>query len=381
MSHVAIVARVTVKEGKADEYVAAFVPLLEQAEKEPGTLLYAVHRSKDNPHVFWTTEIYAARCPASTTGVSRTLRTAAHDASHADALALVTTTGTFLGAEGTDVATAPAATLEWRPRQGVTGMTDDRPGWARRMSREREARNWSQAEAVRAMRAHSRDPLPEASSLLRQWKRWETGEHVPSDFYQPLIAVTFGTVTHAIFPVEGRRDANAELLTATGMDTLELVHRLQTSDADDSTIDSLRIVTDRMCSEYPYLPSDQLLVEGRNWLQRLTTFRGQRLTLAQHREILVLAGWLALLIGCVEYDTGRRHDAETTRRAALSLGAETDHAEISAWAHEMRAWMALTTGDYHGVIFSRAERPGRSAESRSRRSARSPGGKGLGPDG
>jgi (4S)-4-hydroxy-5-phosphonooxypentane-2,3-dione isomerase len=59
VSHVAIAARVTVKEGKADEYLAAFVPLLEQAEKEPGTLLYAVHRSKDNPHVFWTTEVYA----------------------------------------------------------------------------------------------------------------------------------------------------------------------------------------------------------------------------------------------------------------------------------------------------------------------------------
>ena len=112
------------------------------------------------------------------------------------------------------------------------------------------------------MRAHSREPLPEDASLLRQWKRWETGEHVPSDFYQPLIAVTFGTVTHAIFPVEGRREANAELLSATGMDTLELVHRLQTSDADDSTIDGLRIVTDRLCSEYPYLPRDQLLVEG-----------------------------------------------------------------------------------------------------------------------
>jgi quinol monooxygenase YgiN len=59
VSHVAIVARVTVKEGKADEYVAAFAPLVEQAEKEPGTLLYAVHRSKDDPSVFWTTEVYA----------------------------------------------------------------------------------------------------------------------------------------------------------------------------------------------------------------------------------------------------------------------------------------------------------------------------------
>ena len=52
------------------------------------------------------------------------------------------------------------------------------------------------------------------TSLLRQWKRWETGEHVPSDFYQPLIAATFGTATHAIFPVEGRREANSELLSA-----------------------------------------------------------------------------------------------------------------------------------------------------------------------
>jgi (4S)-4-hydroxy-5-phosphonooxypentane-2,3-dione isomerase len=59
VSHVAIAARVTVKEGRADEYLAAFAPLLEQAQKEPGTLLYAVHRSHDDPHVFWTTEIYA----------------------------------------------------------------------------------------------------------------------------------------------------------------------------------------------------------------------------------------------------------------------------------------------------------------------------------
>jgi (4S)-4-hydroxy-5-phosphonooxypentane-2,3-dione isomerase len=59
LSQVAIVARVTVKEGKAEQYVAAFTPLLEQARNEPGTLLYALHQSRDDPHVFWTTEIYA----------------------------------------------------------------------------------------------------------------------------------------------------------------------------------------------------------------------------------------------------------------------------------------------------------------------------------
>src|SRR5690242_15644535 len=47
---------------------------------------------------------------------------------------------------------------------------------------------------------------------------------------------------------------------------------------------------------------------------------------------------------------GNRHAAETTRQAAPSLGVEADHGEITAWAHEMRAWINLTTGDYHGVV-------------------------------
>ena len=70
MSQVAIVARVTVKEGKAGQYVAAFAPLLEQARKEPGTLLYAVHRSKDDPDLFWTTEVYADEAAFAAHGAS-----------------------------------------------------------------------------------------------------------------------------------------------------------------------------------------------------------------------------------------------------------------------------------------------------------------------
>ncbi len=42
--------------------------------------------------------------------------------------------------------------------------------------------------------------------------------------------------------------------------------------------------------------------------------------------------------------------AETTRQGALSLGEEADHADIQAWAHEIRAWISLTSGDYNGVI-------------------------------
>ena len=98
------------------------------------------------------------------------------------------------------------------------------------------------------------------------------------------------------------------------------------------------------------MPSGQLLIEGRSWLRRVVELHSKSLTLAQHREVLALSGWLALLVGCVEYDSGDRHAAESTRRAALSLATESDHAEVAGWAHEMRAWFALTTGDYRGVI-------------------------------
>ncbi len=153
-----------------------------------------------------------------------------------------------------------------------------------------------------------------------------------------------------MFPVPPRRDANADVLAITGMDTLELVSRLQRSDLDEASLSGLRVMADSLCSDYPFMPADQLLAEGRAWLRRITQLQGQRLTLKQHREILVQAGWVALLLACVEYDTGNRQAADTTRQAALSLGIEADHSEISGWAHEIRARMNLTSGDYHGVI-------------------------------
>jgi tetratricopeptide (TPR) repeat protein len=228
-------------------------------------------------------------------------------------------------------------------------MSDDRPDWARRIAAERQAREWSQLQAVRALRAHAPTELPSDESMVRQWKRWEAGT-MPGEFYRPLIAATFGTVTHSIFPAPSRRDADSEIALASGMETLEILNRLNRSDVDEATLDALRITTDRLCSEYPYMPSEQLLVEGRQWMRRVVELTRKNLTLAQHREVLALSGWLALLVGCVEYDTGNRHGAEATRRAALSIATESDHAEVAGWAHEMRAWFSLTTGDYRGVI-------------------------------
>jgi (4S)-4-hydroxy-5-phosphonooxypentane-2,3-dione isomerase len=58
MPKVALLSRVKAKEGKAEELIAAFQPVFELVEQEPGTLVYVLHRSKDDPDLFWVTELY-----------------------------------------------------------------------------------------------------------------------------------------------------------------------------------------------------------------------------------------------------------------------------------------------------------------------------------
>jgi hypothetical protein len=226
-----------------------------------------------------------------------------------------------------------------------------RPAWADRMRAEREARHWSQATAVRALRAHAKGNLPSEATLIRNWRRWEAGTTRPDDFYAPLIAATFGTVTDAFFP-RNRPDRDYELVAATGMDTFEIVSRLRASDISATTVDALRLTVDRLCSEYPYLPPAELQAETRAWLNRTTNLLEGKVNLSQHREIFVFAGWLALLLGCVEYDLGHRNPAEVARQAALSLGQEAGHSDIIGWSAKMTAWFAVTEGNFRGAIAS-----------------------------
>ena len=58
MPRVALLAKFRAKEGKGDDLIAAFQPLFEQVDKEPGTLLYAMSRAKDDPELFWFSELY-----------------------------------------------------------------------------------------------------------------------------------------------------------------------------------------------------------------------------------------------------------------------------------------------------------------------------------
>ncbi len=218
------------------------------------------------------------------------------------------------------------------------------------MVEERAARDWSQPDAVQRLIARlPEDHVVSEQDMLRQWKRWEAGDSQPTK-YRSAIAGLFGTTTGAFFPERSRRDGRAEILQISGMDTVDIIARLRASDVDVATLDALRITADRLCCEYAYMPADQLLLEGKAWLARVVGLQHQRVSLAQHREIIALAGKLSLLVGCVEYDSGRPRDAEATRQAALMLGQEAGELRVQGWAHEMRAWFALTRGDYRGVI-------------------------------
>lgn len=137
-------------------------------------------------------------------------------------------------------------------------------------------------------------------------------------------------------------------------DALEIVARMEVADVSESTLDFLHIAVERLCCAYPHVTADQLHRDGQVWRHHVISLLDRPLTASQGRRVLNLAGRIALLMGCVEYDLGQRRQAETTRRAALSLGLESGSARIQGWAYEMRAWFALTQGDYPGVIAATA---------------------------
>lgn len=229
-------------------------------------------------------------------------------------------------------------------------MSEDLPSWARRIRSMREARGWSQTTAAEEMRKHTKKELTSTEHLARRWKDWEYGNSQPGSFYAPLVAAALGTVTTALFPPPEQPASNLDLLGATGMDTLEIVSRLQASDVNDATLEGVRITVDKLCADYSREPAFELITEGRQWLRRLVEMQEQRLSFRQRRESLELAGWLTLLVGCLEYDMGDHRRAEATRQSALSLGKEVGNEGILGWAHEMQAWFALTAGNYRGVI-------------------------------
>ncbi|MGA4842280.1 tetratricopeptide repeat protein [Streptomyces sp. G45] len=125
-------------------------------------------------------------------------------------------------------------------------------------------------------------------------------------------------------------------------DVAELLRRTEMSHINDAALESIEQGIDQLARAYPHADADYLHERTRNGLQYVTQQLERRMTLRQHRKLLVDAGWLFLLNACVQYDRGQREAANLSKAAALRIGDEAGHGEIKAWAWEIEAWFALT---------------------------------------
>ncbi|MFD7506770.1 tetratricopeptide repeat protein [Streptomyces sp. NPDC059850] len=130
----------------------------------------------------------------------------------------------------------------------------------------------------------------------------------------------------------------------------ELARRTHATDVGPADLEMIAEAIDQLCRAYPFTSADQLHHQTRAGIRHVTDILQGRTTLTQHRELLVATGWLFLLGGCLEYDMGQRQAAELSRAAALRIGQEAGHGEITAWSWELGAWFALTQGRYADVI-------------------------------
>ncbi|GAA1332402.1 helix-turn-helix domain-containing protein [Saccharothrix algeriensis] len=122
----------------------------------------------------------------------------------------------------------------------------------------------------------------------------------------------------------------------------DLMRQIHRTDVGHETIDQLSVITEELCCEYAWRNADDLRRDAQMQLEYVGQLLNGPTTLHEHRELMVNAGWLTLLIGCVDYDLGLPRHAESARTAAYQLGRESGHGEIVAWSFEMSAWFALT---------------------------------------
>jgi tetratricopeptide (TPR) repeat protein len=131
---------------------------------------------------------------------------------------------------------------------------------------------------------------------------------------------------------------------------IEMARRAEASDLGAGTTELLQASADRLCREYPTVDPRVLSDQARARLAYVTDLLGKRVTLAQHRDMLVIAGWLSALLACTCYDAGDPGAAEAARRMARQFGEHADHGELVAWSFEIAAWYALVEGRFRQAV-------------------------------
>lgn len=133
-------------------------------------------------------------------------------------------------------------------------------------------------------------------------------------------------------------------------EAVELVARVRASDTSPDTVDLVEQAVDDLASAYPTTSPADLLVAVRRRLADVGRLLDGRATLAQHRRLVVAAGWLSVLRATVHIDLRQRTAAAAHLATAADLAGGAEHREIAAWCVETRAWDVLTQGGYRAAL-------------------------------
>lgn len=130
------------------------------------------------------------------------------------------------------------------------------------------------------------------------------------------------------------------------LEAIELARRCSASDAGEAAVSRLEQAADDLAVAYASSQPAELLSRARSHLGYASELLGGRMTLAEHRRLLVSIGWLSLLAATNLTDLRRYPAALAYLRTAAQIARETGHDEIAAWVLETRAWQAVITNDY-----------------------------------
>lgn len=130
------------------------------------------------------------------------------------------------------------------------------------------------------------------------------------------------------------------------LEAIDLARRCTTSDAGEAAVTRLEQAADDLAIAYASARPADLLARARSHLGYAAGLLDGRLTLGEHRRLLVSVGWLSLIAATSLTDLRNQPAAVAYLRTAAQIARETGHDEIAAWALETRAWQALITSNY-----------------------------------
>ena len=188
-------------------------------------------------------------------------------------------------------------------------------------------------------------------------QRWESGEVEPQPWQRPKLAKAFRISGKELDALLIPEICTPKLVvnewqtlpvptTDDEFEALELSRRAQASDVGAGMLNRLESAFDDLATKYPVTPPRELLERVRRHSSYVAHLMDARMTLSEHRRLLVVGGWFQLLGATLHIDLNQEYAATARLQTAATLAAEAGHPEITAWCYETDAWCVLTEGDY-----------------------------------